>query len=68
MPTAKPPEAPRLHRIEAAAERLGIKRSLLYELMKSGDLRSVKVGGRRLVPESAIVEFIERVERESAPA
>jgi excisionase family DNA binding protein len=53
-----PPEM-RLHQLDAAMARLGIGRSTLYRLMDSGQLRSVKIGARRLVPESAIVEFIE---------
>jgi len=59
-PTAK------LHRLDAACDRLGIGRSKLYELMESGEIRSVKIGRNRLVPESAIVEFIERLENGAA--
>lgn len=56
----------KLHRIEAAAGRLGIGRSTLYGLMNSGQLRSVKIGKNRLIPESAIVEFVARLESEAA--
>lgn len=56
----------KLHRIEAAADRLGVGRSTLYGLMNSGQLRSVKIGKNRLIPESAIVEFIGRLEAEHA--
>ncbi|UTM36624.1 helix-turn-helix domain-containing protein [Rhodococcus pyridinivorans] len=59
-PTAK------LHRLDAACDRLGIGRSKLYELMDAGEIRSVKIGRNRLVPESAIVEFIERLENSAA--
>lgn len=51
-----------LHQLDAAGARLGIGRSMVYRLMDSGELRSVKVGRRRLVPESAIVEFIAKLE------
>ncbi|MCV7267757.1 helix-turn-helix domain-containing protein [Mycolicibacterium doricum] len=44
-------------------ERLGVGRSTVFALMASGALRSCKVGRRRLVPESAIVEFIENLEQ-----
>lgn len=47
-----------LHPVPAACERLGIGRSQLYCLMGSGELRSVKVGRRRLIPESAIAAYI----------
>ena len=33
-----------------------------YELISSGRLRSVKIGRRRLIPESAIVELIANLE------
>ena len=51
---------------KATRERLGgIGRSLFYEKISSGELRSVKIGKRRLVPEQAIVEYIARLERQS---
>ena len=53
----------RLHPVEAVIERLGVGRSTVFALMASGDLRSCKVGRRRLVPESAIVDFIESLEQ-----
>lgn len=56
----------KLHRLDGACARLGIGRSKLYELMDSGEIRSVKIGRNRLVPESAIVEFIERLEKGAA--
>lgn len=38
---------------------LGVKRTALYQLIDSGQLRTVKAGGRRLVPLSSIVSFLE---------
>ena len=52
----------RLNNIEAVVARLGLGRSKVYEELASGRLRSVKVGRRRLVSESALVEYIERLE------
>ncbi len=52
----------RLHPVEAVMERLGLGRSMVFGLMASGQLRSVKVGRRRLVSEAALVEFIEHLE------
>ena len=46
--------------VDQVAERLGISRSMFYELIGRRELRSLTVGARRLIPESAIVEFIER--------
>lgn len=52
----------RLHTVEAVMERLCLGRSTVFALLGSGELRSCKVGRRRLIPESAIVEFIENLE------
>lgn len=56
-PDSKAPD--RLLSIDAAADALGLGRSLLYGEIGAGRLRSVKVGRRRLVPSSAIPEYIE---------
>lgn len=53
---------PKLNTIEQASERLGICRANLYKLLGSGQLRSVKIGRRRLVPEQAIADFIADLE------
>jgi excisionase family DNA binding protein len=55
----------RLHHVETVMDRLCLGRSTVFNLIASGQLRSVKVGRRRLVPESAIVEFIERLESDA---
>lgn len=41
-----------------AAEMLGVCRDTIYVLMRSGRLRSVKVGRARLIPLAAIGEFL----------
>lgn len=46
---------------------LSIGRSSVYEAIKSGELRSVTVGKRRLIPDAAIAEFIERRLEQSTP-
>ena len=52
----------RLHNIESVMYRLGVGRSTVFALMASGQLRSCKVGRRRLIPESAISDFIDSLE------
>lgn len=49
----------RLNQIEDVMERLGIGRSTVFGLLASGELRSVKIGRRRLIPEAALVQFID---------
>ena len=41
-----------------AAKRLGIGRSLAWELIRCGELESLTVGKRRLVPADAIEAFL----------
>lgn len=52
----------RLHDVEAVRKRLNLGRSKTFELITTGQLRSVKVGRRRLVSEAALVEFIESLD------
>ena len=47
--------------IQETVERSGLGRTTVYELLKSGDLVSVKVGRRRLIPASALAEYFERL-------
>ena len=49
---------PVMYRVEEAATALRLSRSLLYELIRSGRLRTVKVGSRRLVPVEALAECV----------
>ena len=44
--------------VEEACQTLGIGRALAYELIMSGRLHSIKVGARRLIPASALREFL----------
>lgn len=54
---------PVLYRVDEAAEALRLSRSLIYELIRSGRLRSVKAGRRRLVPVAALGEYVESLGR-----
>lgn len=46
-----------LHSIEEAAHLLGIGRSTTYALVRGGQLRSVRIGRRRLIPQEAVEEY-----------
>lgn len=52
----------RLNSIESTMAQLGLGRSKVYELIATGELRSVKVGRRRLVSDAAINEFVTRLD------
>jgi excisionase family DNA binding protein len=51
-----------LYGVEEAAVALRLSRSVLYELIRSGQLRTVKQGRRRLVPVSALAEYVASLE------
>lgn len=51
----------RLLNMEIAAA-LNVGRSTAFVLTASAELRSVKIGERRLVPEAALIEFLEGLE------
>jgi excisionase family DNA binding protein len=51
-------EPPRCLRVEDAARMLNVGRSTAYELIRSGRLRSVKIGRRRLVPRDALEDLL----------
>jgi excisionase family DNA binding protein len=51
---------PVAHQIPRAAEASGLSRSLLYALMKSGQLAYVKVGRRRLITHDDLQALISR--------
>ena len=46
--------------VEQTAERMGIGRTLVFDLIKDGELRSLKIGRRRIVTTQAIDEFLEQ--------
>jgi len=45
--------------VEEAADKLSLGRTKTYELIASGQLRSVNIGRARRVPIDALSEFIE---------
>jgi excisionase family DNA binding protein len=49
---------PVVYRVDEAAEALRISRDTIYELIRSGRLRTIKVGSRRLVPLVALTEYV----------
>ncbi len=56
---------PLLLRPEEAADCLGIGRTKVYELIRSGRLRSVRISTLRRVPATALTEFVSQLEQET---
>jgi excisionase family DNA binding protein len=48
----------RAYQVNEATTAYRLSRSTLYKLMSAGTLRSVKVGGRRLIPVEALEALI----------
>ena len=48
-----------LYSVNEAMELLNLGRSVIYELIRSGQLRTVKVGRRRLVPARALDDYVD---------
>ncbi|MBC3194150.1 helix-turn-helix domain-containing protein [Pseudonocardia sp. C8] len=49
----------RLFRVSEAMVLLSMSRSVIYEQLRSGRLRSVHQGRARLIPASAIAEYVQ---------
>lgn len=50
-----------LLRVEEAADRLGIKRTLMYHLVRRGEIESVQVGRLRRIPVACLEEYVEEL-------
>ncbi|MEV1018130.1 helix-turn-helix domain-containing protein [Micromonospora sp. NPDC049730] len=58
-----------LYNVNEAAEQLGgISRRSLGNLTRSGELESVMVGGRRMIPDAALVAYVEKLRTVAATA
>lgn len=55
---------PLANAIPDVCRRLGIGRSTVYELIGAGQIKTIKIGQRTLIPESELRRFVaERLER-----
>lgn len=54
------------YRPEEAAAVVGIGRTMLYELMRTGQLQSIKVGRARIIPRSALEELLITLQAEQS--
>ena len=51
--------------VEEAADRLGVGRTLMYSLVSSGAIESVRIGRLRRVPADALVTFLDELRRDT---
>ncbi len=55
----------RLYRVTDAMAQLSMSRTVIYEQIRSGRLRSVRQGRARLIPAQAIADYIDLLVSES---
>ena len=56
-------DLPMTLRVEDLMPLLGIGRNTAYELVRSGKLRSIRVGRQVRIPKNALIEFLEDTEK-----
>jgi excisionase family DNA binding protein len=52
-----------LYSIPDAADQLSVSARVLERLIKDGEVDTVKIGRRRLVPAEALADYVERLRR-----
>ena len=57
--------SPLLYRVDEVAAMLGLSRSVIFELLGNGRLRSVREGRARRVRASAVLDYVRLLEREA---
>jgi excisionase family DNA binding protein len=57
-----------LYRVKDAMVILSLSHTSIYEQIRSGRLRSVKEGRSRLIPASALADYVALLEREAEAA
>ena len=65
QPGSPEPNQKALYRIPDAMRLLSLSRSVIYNQIRSGRLRSVKEGNTRLIPAEAIAEYVALLEAEA---
>ena len=68
MPDRTQVSEPQLYRVPDAMRLLNLSRTVIYELIRSGRLGSVKQGRSRRIPAAAIRDFIALLEEEAEGA
>ncbi len=55
-------DPPLLLTVVQVARLLAVGRTTVYELIRTGDLRTVKIGRARRIPLSALTDYVDRLE------
>ncbi len=54
------PSTPLAHSPDGAALRISVATRSIYELIAKGEIRSFKSGKRRLIPDTELVNYVQR--------
>ena len=54
------PYEPKTYRVKAVADRLDVHTATIYRLVKSGELRSIRVRGSIRIPAAALAAYLEQ--------
>lgn len=65
MTHAIPERDPLLYKVSDAVHVLNYSRTVIYDLIRTGRLRTVKEGRSRRIPASAVAEYLALLEREA---
>ncbi|MGC9540179.1 helix-turn-helix domain-containing protein [Streptomyces sp. UG1] len=65
LPERTPSVEPIFYKVSDAERVLSMSKSVIYGLIRTGRLRTVKEGRARLIPASAIHEYVALLEREA---
>lgn len=64
---ATPAPPPLLYDVAEATAVLHCSRTTLFAMLRTGELASIKIGRKRLVPREACVELVARLQAASQP-
>jgi excisionase family DNA binding protein len=65
-PSDPPVAVLQLYKVPEVMQMLKMSRTVIFEQLRDGRLRSVRQGRARLIPASAVAEYIALLEREEA--
>lgn len=51
-----------VYSVQECADLLGISRDLVHDMIRDKDIRSLKAGNRRLIPKTAVDEYLASAE------
>ena len=49
---------PYAHSIDDACKMIGIKKSMMYELVAKGEIKAKKIGARTVIPDESLREYL----------